>query len=256
MYIYICDGAGTANLPPQDPRSILTPVADRLRWKTGATIHNTHWQASLMGVGGPHPWPQASDRAVTHIADHMRTHTDHAILLGFSAGCRPVRELTERHPDLRDRIAAVGMLADPWQPRSRQQHGISDSNGWGIMGERLGPIPDRTYWCGHISDPICRAAPDSLLRYITPAADVLPGQFIASFIDHAHKGRIQLIPFLGLPLHEWFLGLGPRIDRTIREANSYLGDGHTRVYTEPFLTSGDTRSLAHRLADTIAWAVR
>lgn len=257
MIIYVCDGAGTSGLPPEDPRSILAPVVERLRWRTGATVHNTGWAASLMGVGGNTPWPQASDDAVRHIADHMRSHDEQVILLGFSAGCRPVRELAERHPDLRDRIAATGLLADPWQPRGRQQHGVPDGPGWGIMGEKLGPTPSRTFWCGHPGDPICRAAPDSLLRYITPAADKLPGQFIASFIDHAHHGRLQLIPFLGLPIHEWFMGLGPRIDRSIREARSYLGQGHTHAYLAPYPTpDGKTDSLAHRLADTIAWAVR
>lgn len=257
LTIIVCDGAGTNGLPPEDPRSILTPVIERLRWRTGAGIWNTGWAASLMGVGGNTPWPAASDHAVDRIAEHVQTHDGQFILLGFSAGCRPVREFAERHPQLRDRIAAIGLLADPWQPRSRQQHGVPDGPGWGIMGERLTAIPHRTYYAGHPGDPICRAAPDSLLRYITPAADKLPGQFLRSFVDHAHRGRLQLIPFLGLPFHEWFIGLGPRIDRSVQEARSYLGSGHTRAYTEPYLTpDGKTTSLAHRLADTIAWAVR
>lgn len=256
LTIIVCDGAGTASLPPEDPRSILDPVVERLQSKTGATVWNTSWAASLMGVGGSTPWPKASSDAVTRIAAYMRSHDGQFILLGYSAGCRPVRELAERHPELRGRIAATGMLSDPWQPRGRQQHGVPDVPGWGVMGQRLGPIPSKTYWCGHPHDPICRAAPDSLLRYITPATDYLPGQFLRAFVDHAHHGRLQLIPFLGLPLHEWFVGLGPRIDRSIREARSYLGQGHTSAYTVPYPTpDGKTVSLAHRLAATIAWAV-
>lgn len=256
LTIIVCDGAGTAGLPPEDPRSILAPVAERIRSKTGASVWNIGWAASLMGVGGSTPWPVASDHAVDRIADHVRSHDGQFIILGFSAGCRPAREFAERHPDLRHRIAAIGLMADPWQPRSRQQHGVPDGPGWGIMGEKLGPIPTKTYWCGHPGDPICRAAPDSLLRYITPAADKLPGQFLRSFVDHAHRGRLQLIPFLGLPLHEWFMGLGPRIDRSVREARSYLGQGHTHAYLTPYPTpDGETDSLAHRLADSIAWKI-
>lgn len=253
----VFDGAGTAQLPPADPRSILHPVTERLRWKTGATIVHVPWAASLMGVGGNTPWPQASAEAVRWAVDYMWRHDGDYILVGFSAGCRPARELLERHPGLKDRVVAVAQLADPWQPANRQQHGIADGPGYGIMGQALGPIPDRTYWCGSPSDPICRAAPDSLLRYLTASTDAVPGGLIAAFLNKAVRGRLQLIPFLGLPIWEWAWGLGPRIDRSIREARSYLGSGHTSAYTTYFPTNdGKTTSLAHRLADTVAWAVR
>ena len=76
-------------------------------------------------------------------------------------------------------------------------------------------------------------------------------------IDKAARGRLQLVPFLGLPVWEWFFGLGPRIDRSIREARSYLGSGHTSAYTAYFPTNdGNTTSLAHRLADSVAWRLR
>ena len=254
----VFDGAGTAQLPPADPRSILTPVTDRLRWKTGCEVVHVPWAASLMGVGGNTPWPQASSEAVAWAADYMWRHDGNYILVGFSAGCRPARELLEQHPHLKPRVAAIAQLADPWQPANRQQHGIPDGPGYGVMGQKLGPAPSKTYWCGSPSDPICRAAPDSLLRYLTASADAVPGGLIAAFLHKAVRGRLQLIPFLGLPIHEWFIGLGPRIDRSIREARAYLSEGeHTTAYTRPYPTpDGKTASLAHRLADTVAWAVR
>lgn len=252
LTILVFDGAGTHGRTS----NVVDKVVDRLRSKTGATAVWVPWAASLMGVGGTTPWPAASAEAVRWAADYMTTHSGRFILAGYSAGCRPARELLERHPALEGRVAAIAQLADPWQPASRQQLGVPGGDGWGIMGQELGPVPGRTFWCGAPGDPICRAAPDSLLRYLTTSTDAVPGGLFAAFLDKAARGRLQLIPFLGLPLHLWFGGLSARIGRSIAEAQSYLGDGHDRVYTGYYATPGKTASLAHRLADSVAWAVR
>lgn len=252
LTVLVFDGAGTAGRTSK----VVDAVVERLRWKTGAAVQWVPWPASLMGVGGTTPWPVATSEAIRWAVDYMWRHDGQFILVGFSAGCRPARELLERHPGLAERVAAIAQLADPWQPASRQQDGVPDGPGFGIMGQATGPVPDRTFWCGHPGDPICRAAPDSLLRYLTGSTDAVPGGLFRAFVDKAARGRLQLVPFLGLPFHEWFVGLGPRIDRSIREAQSYLGSGHTRAYTAYFPTPGDTRSLAHRLADSVAWRVR
>ena len=254
LTVLVFDGAGTAGRTSK----VVDAVVERLRWKTGAAVQWVPWPASLMGVGGTTPWPTATEDAIKWAHDYMWNHEGNYILVGFSAGCRPAREFLERHPGMSPRVLALAQLADPWQPANRQQHGIPDrSGGWGIMGQAYGPIPDRTWWCGNPADPICRAAPDSLLRYLAASTDAVPGGLFAAFIDKAHRGRLQLVPFLGLPLHEWFFGLGPRIDRSIKEAQAYLGSGHTSAYTAYFPTNdGNTTSLAHRLADSVAWRLR
>ena len=253
LTILVFDGAGTAGRTSR----VVDAVVERLKWKTGATAVWVPWAASLMGVGGTTPWPAATAEAIRWAHDYMWRHEGNYILVGFSAGCRPARELLERHPGMASRVLALAQLADPWQPANRQQAGVPDRAGWGIMGQSYGPIPDRTFWCGNPADPICRAAPDSLLRYLAASTDAVPGGLFAAFIDKAHRGRLQLVPFLGLPIHEWFFGLGPRIDRSIREARSYLGSGHTAAYTTDFPTNdGKTASLAHRLADSVAWRLR
>ncbi|MBB1023346.1 MULTISPECIES: hypothetical protein [unclassified Dietzia] len=255
----VLDGAGTEGRTSR----VIDPVAEQLAAKLSCAVEWQNWAASVMGAGGSTPWPAASHNAVIRLAHRIRTAPPghRFILLGFSAGCRPVREFLDSHPELHHRIAAVGLLADPWQPHDRQQHGVPNGAGWGVMGSLPTPLMDRTFWCGHPGDPICRAAWDSLLRYLTAAADAVPGGLIRTFLDKARRGRLQLIPFLGLPPHEWFAGLGGRIDRSIAEARSYLGDGHTAVYTREFVTIDpdtgreDRRSLAHRLADSIAWKI-
>ena len=253
LTILVFDGAGTAGRTSK----VVDAVVERLKTKTGATAVWVPWPASLMGAGGKTPWPDATAEAIRWAVDYMWRHEGNYILVGFSAGCRPAREFLERHPGLKPRVSAIAQLADPWQPANRQQHGVPDGPGHGIMGQSLGPAPDRTYWAGHPFDPICRAAPDSLLRYVTASVDAVPGGLFAAFLDKAHRGRLQLIPFLGLPPWDWFIGLGPRIDRSIREAQAYLGSGHTSAYTAPYETpDGKTTSLAHRLADSVAWRLR
>lgn len=250
--ILVFDGAGSAGRTSR----VIDAVVERLRWKTGAHAVWVPWAASLMGVGGRTPWPVATTDAIRWAVDYMWRHDGQYILVGYSAGCRPARELLERHPGIRDRVSAVAQLADPWQPHNRQQDGVPDSAGWGIMGQNYGPIPDRTFWCGHPFDPIPRASRDSLLRYLTASTDAVPGGLFGAFLDKAARGRLQLAPFLGLPIHEWFFGFGLRVDRASREARAYLTDGtHTSAYTAHYPTRGDTRSLAHRLADTVAWKV-
>ena len=253
LTILVFDGAGTAGRTS----NVVDAVVERLKWKTGATAVWVPWPASLMGVGGTTPWPVATSEAIRWAVDYMWRHAGQYVLVGFSAGCRPARELLERHPSLAERVAAIAQLADPWQPADRQQNGVADIGGWGIMGQAYGPIPGRTLWCGNVTDPICRAAPDSLLRYLTASTDAVPGGLFAAFLNKALRGRLQLIPLLGLPIHEWWWGLGERIDRSIREARAYLSEGeHTTSYVKLHPTpDGDTRSLAHRLADSTAWLV-
>lgn len=254
LTILVFDGAGTAGRTSH----VVDAVVERLQKKTGAAAVWVAWPASLMGVGGTTPWPTATEDAIRWAHDYMWRHEGNYILVGFSAGCRPAREFLERHPGLKGRVIALSLLADPWQPTTRQQHGIEDVPGFGVMGQAYGPIPDRTLFCGHPDDPICRAAPDSLLRYLAASTDAVPGGLFAAFIDKAARGRLQLIPFLGLPPWEWLWGLGPRIDRSVREARAYLSEGkHTTAYVKPYPTpDGKTDSLAHRLADSTVWLIR
>lgn len=255
----VLDGAGTngktSHVVDDVVEEIFTGLNSEAEW--------IEWEASVMTVGGPTPWNLASNRAVVSTARRIEETTEQIILLGFSAGCRPVREFLEAYPHLRHRIAAVGQLADPYQPRGRQQYGVWEPpHRFGIMGQKIGPLGDRTFWCGHPSDPIPWAAWDSLLRYGTAPVDAVPGRFISTFADKARLGRLQLAPFLGLPFHEWFGGLGTRIRLSVDEARSYLGSGHTKAYTVPYPTrdpvTGETdeRPLAARLGGTIVYAVK
>ena len=125
MLIIVCDGIGTARLADDDERSILGGVARRLveslrhhGWQ--ADHVRAEWPASMAGVGGPMSWANAAHLGVISVDHLLRINPGRqAVLLGYSGGCRVVHDWVDtRHHD-RHRIAAVGLLSDPYRPASR-----------------------------------------------------------------------------------------------------------------------------------------
>lgn len=255
MHILVLDGIGSFGRTS----NVIDHTVHRLAESIGGRVHWIPWEASMMGIGGETLWPESSRRGTELIKEYMDTYNESVVLLAYSGGNRPVHEFLNQYPEYHHRILAVGLMSDPWRPHDRSQSGAEYSgNGYGIMGQDYGPIPDRTYWTTVQGDCISDAAPDSLLRYAATSTDVHLTGAIDEFVRRAQSGRLQLIPFLGLPIHEWFFGLGGRIQRSLEEARGYVSTGkHTRGYIDPHRTSdGDDRSLAYRLADTISWKVR
>lgn len=258
MHIIYVDGIGSnqAGVKPED--SVLYDVVERL-----AVLNKEYkpdrllWPASMATVGGNKSWNESTNIAKNNINKAVsQTNGQTFILLGYSGGCRPVREWLEDNADdkqLLDRVVAVGQLSDPFRPRDRHQVELPPTEGWGICGERYGPIPDRTYWTTNPGDMISDASPDSLLRTPADASDVMPGQFVGDLYCHLSKGDLQLANQLKVfrtnPM-KWLFNLGPRLDRARVDIEGYLGGQHTTAYQKPYAGGG---SLAHRLANTINW---
>ena len=261
MLIVSCDGIGTRRLDASDPRSIVYPLIVRLREKTGARHIRVDWPASLAGIGGPLSWVEASRRGVLELDRVVSENPDEdLILLGYSGGNRVVHEWLDSRPHLLHRVAAVGLLSDPFRPRGRGQFGVPGVGGFGICGERLGPVPDRTFWCAALGDVITDCPEDSPLRTVADLSDRIPGGFLDDFGRHLSLGDWQLASYIQLWRRDpwgYLWGLGARLDRARRDVEGYLGSAHTRAYILPFETGdGDLRPLTVRLADSIAWAVR
>lgn len=261
MLIAYADGIGTARLTDDDGRSILQHVVRPLAAKTGARPVRVEWPASLAGIGGHLSWAASAHHGVLHLDQLLHDHPgERVILLGYSGGCRVVHDWLDTRPKHRHRVAAVGLLSDPYRPYGRDQHGTRPAYGWGIAGQLLGPIPGRTFWSTHPEDAISNARSDSLLRTFADLSDHIPGGLLADLINHHQKGNWQLLWQLGIirtnPLG-WFGTLGDRLHQARVDIDGYLHRGvHTTGYTQPFRTSdGKTESLAHRLADSIAWAI-
>lgn len=262
MHILCCDGIGTNG---RSDGSILAPCADRLAGKLDTTAEWVPWHAAMLGVGGAGSWADNAAAGVDLLARRMDSHHERVVLLAFSGGNKVVHDYLDAHPEHHDRIAAVGLLSDPWRPADRWQHGTPDPRPrYGIMGERHGPISGRTFWTTAVDDVISSAWPDAILRYLADTSQGDLDQIITKAIQHGHLGSFQLAWQAGIIQREpltWFLGLGGRIGQLAADVRGYMTGGHTTAYVEPFVTVDehdreDRRPLAIRLVDSIAWAVR
>ena len=261
MLIITCDGIGTAGVSPGDSRSILGHVSARLAQKTGQhRIIPVAWPASMAGIGGPKSWTVAAHMGVLALDKIAREHPDQPlILLAYSGGNRVVHDWLDTRPAEHARVAAVGLMSDPYRPLGREQHGTARMPGWGICGQRRA-LPGRTYWSASAADVITCCPPDSPLRTFADLSDQIPGALLADLAGHLRRGDWQLATHMGLwrrdPLG-YLRNLGPRMDAARRGVEGYLRGEHTLAYTRPHHTpDGRGESLAHRLADTIAWALR
>lgn len=257
MLIAYADGIGTARLTDDDGRSILQHVVRPLAAKTGAAPVRIEWPASMAGMGGHQSWASSTRVGVDHLDRITDAHPgEQIILLGYSGGCRVIHDWLDTRAGMHHRIAAVGLMSDPFRPAERWQHGLPDPGGWGIAGQRLGPVPGRTFWTSAPGDAISSCPADSPLRTAADLSDQIPGALLTDLAGHLRRGDWQLATHMGLwrrdPL-AYLRGLGPRLHQARIDIEGYLTGAHTLAYTRPH-AGGD--SLAHRLAATIAWAVR
>lgn len=253
MNIIYVDGIGSNSPGVVQEDSVLFDVIDRLEllnkeYKAARVV----WPASMAMVGGTKPWNESTEIAIQEIDNVISKIGEQTfILLGYSGGCRPVREWLERNPHLLHRVVAVGMLSDPFRPKDRRQEELPPTAGWGICGQAYGPIPDRTFWTTVPGDVISDALPDALLRTVADASDVMPGQFVNELYRHLDAGDLQMAYQLNVfkqnPL-KWLFNLGPRLHQARIDIEGYLGGQHTTAYQKPYAGGG---SLAQRLADSI-----
>ncbi|UVK63995.1 lysin B [Gordonia phage Vardy] len=255
MHIIYADGIGSSAPGVVNEDSVLYDVIERLvvlnrEYKPDRVI----WPASMAMVGGNKSWDESTRLGVEnidYIVDGLNGET--FILLGYSGGCRVIREWLMKNEHRLTQVVAVGMLSDPFRPKGRKQAELPDTIGWGICGQELGPIPDRTYWTTVPGDVISDAREDSLLRTAADASNVMPGQFVADLAKHLTDGDLQLAYQLKVfrqnPV-KWLFNLGPRLHQARIDIEGYLGGQHTTAYQKPYAGGG---SLAHRLADSINW---
>jgi pimeloyl-ACP methyl ester carboxylesterase len=260
MIIAYADGIGTGRHGFQDGDSILFRVIERIIVRLSPTRKiralKIIWPASMATVGGPLSWPDSARVGVEALDTLLRENPgEKFILVGYSGGCRVIHDWLDSRPEQLSRIAAVGLMSDPYRPKQRRQSGFPEPAGWGICGQRLGPIPDRTFWTTVPGDVISDAKGDALLRNPGDVANALPGSFLWELRDVIKRGDWQLAWQLEVfkrdPL-AWFMGLGARLEQARWDVDGYLKGVHTTKYIES-INGGP--SLAVLLANTIAWAV-
>lgn len=173
------------------------------------------------------------------------------MIIGYSQGAAVVRTLLA-HPAmfrLLPKIAAVGFVADPNQPR-----GVVDGcAGWGVAGEG-GDLPEGlpAYWVGAPTDMICNASDDSLIRDIADLTDSLSLTRVRRWTTHAAarvmSRRMQNADATRISPAQWRRDVA-RVRTAVREVRGYLpsrisvgrwilrnplGDSHVSYATEPY----------------------
>lgn len=257
MHIIYADGIGTGGPKFKDEQSILRKVVDRLlELKPSYTATRLQWPASMVTIGGKYSWTEASLMGVEELDRIIDMNPERSfILLGYSGGCRVIHDWLDRNQHRLHKIAAVGLMSDPFRPKDKKQYGMSDTEGWGICGQKPGPIPKSTFWTTAPGDVISDALRDALLRTPADASDVMPGQFLWDLKNHLAKGDLQLAWQIGLfkknPL-AWFNALRPRLRQARHDIHGYLNGRHTDSYVKPYAGGP---SLAHRLAGSINWHI-
>lgn len=254
MLVLYADGIGSAALPDDSDESILGVAARDVAARVGGEAVRIPWPASMAGVGGPLSWERAAEIGVAALDEFVDARPGvPVVLLGYSGGCRVIHDWLDGATHAHGRVKAVGLLSDPFRPAARWQHGTGDPGGSGICGERLGPLPDRTFWSSAPGDAISSCVPDSPLRTLADLSDKVPGSLLRDLRGHLGRGDWQLANYMKLwrrdPLG-YLLGLGPRMVRARADVRGYLTGAHTTAYVVPF---DGGPSLRDRLAATVAW---
>lgn len=282
VLVLAMDGIGTAGTPTKTS-NILDPAVDTvMSGLDNATRELVLWPASYGPVGGGMSWSQSADIGVINAAGIISNYPEHDIvIMAFSGGNLIAKRLLEKRPDLHHRVVAMGRLSDPWRPASRWQNGTPDPGGFGVSGEELGPIANRTYWSSApavqqwinapakrngrtlprtvVADPISSAHRNSLLRPFAHGTDYLGSDIEAFFRDvrdFTNKSNTQIlfeITMMRQNPFKWFTELGGRINISREEIFAYSMYGqHTTAYIEEFRTNdGQSDSLSVRLGKTV-----
>ncbi|ALG84473.1 PE-PPE domain-containing protein [Gordonia phthalatica] len=246
---------GTGESYDGDPRTevtgLLAAVTDRL---------DERFEARWVGYPasyGPAPqhdgisYVQSVAAGVRALAAAIREADRPVMLIGYSQGAAVIRTFLA-HPAafaLLSKIAAVGFVADPNQPR-----GVVDGcAGWGVAGEG-GELPDGlpAYWVGAPSDMICNASDDSLIRDIADLTDSLSltqmRRWAADATARIMSRRMQNAEATGFAPAQWRRDLH-RMRIAIREVRGYLprqiavgawqvanpiGGSHVSYATQPY----------------------
>jgi pimeloyl-ACP methyl ester carboxylesterase len=214
----LCVG-GTGESYPGDTR---TEVAGMLGYVTRrlGTEFRSRWVGYPAQYGPVASFRQSVKAGADNVLSVLEATPGRVVLLGYSQGCTVVRKLLQDNPPAVRRVEVVGLVADPEAPPN------GDSN-FGVLGtDPTIPYWVTPMWVSNPLDPICNAAPDSLLRGFADFTE---------FFGFTDSGRWLLDVLDGLKqrtvLNRWgadswslasMLAARDRVNRSIAEVWAYL----------------------------------
>lgn len=231
MRIFIADSDGGY----RQPSRVLGGFVEALTARTGAgSAVRVQWPApGEVGRRRSHTWESASAAGVADLSRLVRLHpSDRMVLIGVCSGSRVIYDWMDEHPESLDRIAAVGMVGDPFRPRDRWIEGTPDPGGQGVAGKRLGAAPGRTFWASVPGDPLSGVEPDSLLRMAVRGSDLAPDQVYDELLEDLPGSRARMAARLGAVQHpsQWSTGLRRRVDEAKTALQSYESREYALLY--------------------------
>lgn len=161
------------------PSSMLCAVTNDLpeEWHR---VSNT-WLAQY---ASPMPFIDAVEYGAEDLVRMVEAAPGPVVLLGYSGGCVVIHRAWEAlTPEQRGKVACIGMVSDPEQPR-----GVTGSpDRFGIRGSS--PMPGvPVYWAADPHDAICLCPENSPLRWIAQwSQDIGLGSRLA-IADQAKRG--------------------------------------------------------------------
>lgn len=227
-------------------------VDDLTEWTGAREAVWVQWPApGAVGRRRSHTWESSAAAGVADLSRLVRLHpSDALVLIGVRCGSRVIHDWMDAHPEDLDRVAAVGLIADPFRPSDRWLAGTTDPGGQGVAGLRRGPIPDRTHWASVPGDPLSGVQPNNLLRGAVRASDLTPAQVYEELIDDLPDTRTRFAMRLHVAQHPalW----SPHLLRQLDDATDTLLAYRDAEYTAKYEDDGSGVSPLARLARIIA----
>lgn len=247
--ILIADGDGGY----RQSTEVVDEFADRLASRLGTRPPvRVQWpEPDAIRLRRPRTWRAASAAGVADLARLVRLHpSDPLVLVGCMCGSRIIHDWMDAYPDQLDRVAAVGLISDPFRPAGRTTPGVPDPGGQGVAGTHLGPIPDRTFWASVPGDPMSGVQRGSLLRAVVRDSQLTVEQVYRDLLHDLPDSRTQLAARLHVFHHpsNWTAVFGRDLEDARATLLRFADRAHLADYTVP---GADGRSVLDHLEDQI-----
>ena len=231
MRIFIADIDGGYRPESRFPDWFVDGLTSRIGARSTVRVQ---WpEPGARGTSRPHTWESAAAAGAADLNRLIRLHpSDDIVLIGGGCGTRVIHDWLDAHPVMHDRIAAVGLIGDPYRPAGRALPGQPDPGGQGVAGSREGPLAEDTFWLSVPGDPLSGVESDSVLRGTVRESDLTPAQVYDHLLVDIPDARARLAARLGIGHRpeQW----SPSLLRRVADAREVLRRHETGAHIEAY----------------------